>query len=271
MNLMIRDAGGSRQLEDRIKASQLFGIEYQPKVYALAVSNMILHGDGKTNIYRGDCFEDAATIAPHRPTVGLLNPPYKNKTAKDDREELEFVLNNLSTLQPGGTCIAIVPITCATAPSGAIGDLKTTVLQHHTLEAVLSMPIELFHNSKTTVVTCIMVFTAHRPHPAGKKTWFAYCRDDGLIKTKHRGRIDVDGVWPATKDRWVNAYRNRDVVDGFSVMVEVDAQQEWCAEAYLAADYDKIKISTLTDAIKRHLIAQILWSQRTTVPEGNGS
>ena len=55
----------------------------------------------------------------------------------------------------------------------------------------MSMPIELFHNSKTTVVTCIMVFTAHRPHPKGKKTWFGYWRDDGFIKTKHRGRIDA--------------------------------------------------------------------------------
>ncbi len=170
MNRMMRDAGADSRAQERIKASQLFGIEFQPKIYALAVSNMILHGDGKTNIYRGDCFTDGSTmIAPHRPTVGLLNPPYKNKTAKDDREELEFVLNNLDTLEPGGTCVAIVPITCATAPSGVIGDLKATLMDRHTLQAVLSMPIELFHNSKTTVVTCVMVFTAHRPHPGGKK------------------------------------------------------------------------------------------------------
>ncbi len=272
MNLMIRDAGEDKRVQDQIKSRQLFGIEYQPKIYALAVSNMILHGDGKTNVYRGDCFEDAATsIAPHHPTVGLLNPPYKNKTAKDDREELEFVLNNLSTLEPGGTCIAIVPITCATAPSGVIGDLKNTILRHHTLEAVLSMPIELFHNSKTTVVTCVMVLTAHRPHPVGKKTWFAYCRDDGFIKTKHRGRIDVDVVWPTIKSRWVNAFRNRDVINGFSVMVEVDARQEWCAEAYLDANYDVIADTDLMSAIKRHLIAQVLWSQQVlAIPKGNG-
>lgn len=270
MNLMIRDAGESKKVQNRIKASQLFGIEYQPKVYALAVSNMILHGDGKTNIYRGDCFEDGALIAERKPTVGLLNPPYKS--AKDDREELEFVLNNLNALAPGGTCVAIVPITCATAPSGAIGDLKATILQGHTIEAVLSMPIELFHNSKTTVVTCVMVFTAHRPHPAGKKTWFGYCRDDGLVKTKHRGRIDVDGIWTAIRERWVNAYRNRDVVDGFSVMVEVSALDEWCAEAYLAADYALVSEPSVMNAIKRYLIAQVLWSQQVVAaPKGTGN
>lgn len=266
MNRMMRDAGADSRAQERIKARQLFGIEFQPKIYALAVSNMILHGDGKTNIYRGDCFTDgSAMIAPHRPTVGLLNPPYKNKTAKDDREELEFVLNNLDTLEPGGTCVAIVPITCATAPSGVIGDLKATIMERHTLQAVLSMPIELFHNSKTTVVTCVMVFTAHRPHPRGKKTWFGYCRDDGMTKTKHRGRVDGDGMWPMLKERWVNAFRNREVNDGFSVMAEVDARREWCAEAYLSADYDAIDEMALADAIKRYLIAQLMASSRAKV------
>jgi type I restriction enzyme M protein len=266
MNRMMRDAGADSRAQERIKTSQLFGIEFQPKIYALAVSNMILHGDGKTNIYRGDCFTDGPQlIAPHRPTVGLLNPPYKNKTAKDDREELEFVLNNLDTLEPGGTCVAIVPITCATAPSGVIGDLKTTIMERHTLEAVLSMPVELFHNSKTTVVTCVMVFTAHRPHPPGKKTWFGYCRDDGMIKTKHRGRLDGDGMWPILKERWVNAFRNREVNDGFSVMVEVNAKHEWCAEAYLSTDYDAIDEAALAVTIKRYLIAQIMVSPETAV------
>ena len=73
---------------------------------------MILHGDGKTNIFRGDCSKDATRlIAPHKPTVGLLNPPYKNKTVKEDREELEFILGNLECLEQGGKCVAIVPIT----------------------------------------------------------------------------------------------------------------------------------------------------------------
>ena len=167
---MIRDAGPDKKVQANIKKAQLFGIEFQPSVYALAVSNMILHGDGKTNVHRGDCFVDAKRVtALHRPTVGLLNPPYKNKTISDDKEELEFVINNLDCLKQDGKCIAIVPITCATGPTGAIADLKRALLERHTLEAVMSMPIDLFHNSKTTVVTCIMVFTAHRPHPKGKE------------------------------------------------------------------------------------------------------
>lgn len=259
MKSMMRDAGADKSVQNRIKNKQLFGIEFQPKIYALAVSNMILHGDGKTNIYRGNCFTDAQTlVSPYKPTVGLLNPPYKNKTVKEDKEELEFVLNNLDCLQQDGKCVAIVPITCATAPSGEIAQWKRTILSRHTLEAVLSMPIELFHNSKTTVVTCIMVFTAHRPHSSSKKTWFGYWRDDGFVKTKHRGRIDMNGTWEVIKKRWVDSYINREAINGLSVLQEVGANDEWCAEAYLETDYSKVNLSLLKVAAKRYMLKNVM-------------
>lgn len=259
MKAMVRDAGADRTTVKKIQTDQLFGVEYQPKIYALAVSNMILHGDGKTNLLRGDCFTDSPRLlGSRRPTVGLLNPPYKDKTVREDKEELEFVFNNLEALAPGGKCVAIVPITCATAPDGVIADWKRAILERHTLEAVMSMPIELFHNSKTTVVTCIMVFTAGRPHPHGKKTWFGYWRDDGLVKTKHRGRIDLFGHWPAIRERWVGAFRSREVIDGFSVMRQVGPTDEWCAEAYLATDYGTVTRGAVMEAVKRHVLLQAM-------------
>lgn len=36
---------------------QLIGIENNPKMYALAASNMILRGDGKANLFQSSCFE----------------------------------------------------------------------------------------------------------------------------------------------------------------------------------------------------------------------
>lgn len=259
MKLMVKDAGADTRLQKRIKNHQLFGIEFQPNIYALAVCNMILHGDGKTNVYRGDCFEDAAKVLPgRRPTVGVLNPPYKNKTVKEDKEELEFVLNNLDCLEQGGRCVAIVPITCATQPSGVIGELKRRLLEKHTLEAVMSMPVELFHNSKTTVVTCVMVFTAKRPHPQGKKTWFGYWRDDGFIKTKHRGRIDAYGMWPLIKEKWISSYRNREIIDGVSIMQTVGSEDEWCAEAYLPTDYNSVNLTKLSEAARRYVVGRVM-------------
>jgi hypothetical protein len=258
MRAMMHDAPAGAQLRRRI-AEQVYGIEFQPKIYALAVSSMALQGGGKANIYRADCLKDAQRlIGPKRPSVGLLNPPYKNKAVSGDAEELEFVLNNLDCLTCDGRCVAIVPMTCATAPNGKIAGWKRRIMARHTLEGVLSMPAELFHNSKTTVVTCIMVFTAHRPHPRGKQTWFGYCRDDGLVKTKHRGRADVSGAWPVIRDKWVTAFRNREVIPGFSVIHEVGPTDEWCAEAYLPADYGAVTAAALLGRARRHLVSQVL-------------
>lgn len=256
MRAMMRDAPAGAQ--QRI-AEQVYGIEFQPKIYALAVSSLALQGAGKANIYRADCLKDGQRlIGPKRPNVGLLNPPYRNKAVSGDAEELEFVLNNLDCLTRDGRCVAIVPMTCATAPTGKIAAWKRRIMARHTLEGVLSMPAELFHNSKTTVVTCTMVFTAHRPHPPGKQTWFGYCRDDGLVKTRHRGRADVSGAWPAIRDKWVTAFRNRQVIPGFSVIHEVGPADEWCAEAYLPADYGAVTAGALLDRARRHLVSQLM-------------
>ena len=268
MKQMINDAGANLKLQKRIKGQQLFGIEYQPKNCTLAVCNMILHDDGKANVYQADCFDAGSSlfqfednngnIIKAKPTVGLLNPPYRDKTIPEDIEELEFVINNLEYLDKGCRCIAIVPITCATAPSGVIADLKRRLLEKHTLEAVMSMPIELFHNSKTNVVTCVMVFTAHRPHPKGKKTWFGYWREDALVKIRNLGRIDQNGKWTDIRDYWVQSFMNREVLDRFSVMTEVGPQDEWCAEAYLTPDYNSISIDSLSKAAMKYSMVQIM-------------
>jgi len=84
-----------------------------------------------------------------------------------------------------------VPMSTSLATSGKILELKNKLLEKHTLEAVLSMPDELFINSKVGIVSCIMVFTAHKPHPKNKETYFGYYKDDGFVKRKGKGRIDV--------------------------------------------------------------------------------
>ncbi|WP_459958370.1 N-6 DNA methylase, partial [Mycobacterium avium] len=153
----------------------------------------------------------------------------------EDLHELRFVEHMLDSLTKGGTGIAIVPISCATAPS----DHKRNLLKKHTLEAVMSMPPEVFY--PVGVITCIMVFTAGIPHAtSNKKSWFGYWRDDGFIKTKHLGRIDKHHTWPGIRDHWVEMFRNREVHAGESVAQKVTADDEWVAEAYMETDYSKL-------------------------------
>lgn len=254
MKQMLLDAKGDQKKEKDIKSDQLIGIEYQDDIYTLLISNMIIHRDGRTNIYWGNCFDEIEDVKERfKPTVGLLNPPYKTK--KSDTEEFEFILNNLDALVPGGTCVAIIPINCVTErKNNAILNLRKKLMEKHTLEAVLSMPDELFHNSKVNTVTCAVILTAHKPHPKGKKTWFAYCRDDGFVKIKNKGRIDANHSWAATRDKWVNAFRNRDVIKGFSIMKEVKYTDEWCVEAYLQTDYDDFSLEDYENTVKKYLM-----------------
>jgi len=254
---MVSSAQGDSGKIETIRKSQIVGIEFQDDIYALAISNMMIHEDGKSNIFQGDCFALINTIKErYKPNVGLLNPPYKAEA--DDNEELEFVVNNLEMLEQNGKCIAIVPLSCVLANEGRGYQLKEKLLFHHTLEAVMSMPAELFHNSKVTVITCVVVFTAGIPHPPGKKTWFGYWRYDGFEKVKSKGRIDSKHRWEGIKNRWLTTFKNREVWPGFSVMREVNASDEWCAEAFLETDYSVINQDMFLDEIKKYVAFNVL-------------
>ena len=241
MKRMIDDAKESQEIEARIKNSQLYGVELQSPIYALAVSNMYIHQDGKSNVLLGDCFDQKIIdlIKKRNPTVGFLNPPYKADKQKDI-EELKFVLNNLECLTQGGICVAIVPMQCALAGKGVMGSLKEEIMQRHTLEAVLSMPDELFFNSDVGVVSCVMVFTAHRSHPANKEVFLGYFKDDGFAKQKVSGRADIYDRWEAVKQRWLDLYANRKSASGLSVRTRLKAKDEWAAEAYMETDYSQL-------------------------------
>ena len=250
MKKMIEDTAGDTALEKQIKQSQIYGTELQSNIYPLAVSNMYINQDGKSNITHGNCFNPQIMrkIKAQKPTVGLLNPPYK-ADKKSDTEELEFVRNNLECLEEGGTCVAIVPMSSALGVKGKIRQLKQDILNSHTLEAVLSMPDELFFNSDTSVVTCIMIFTAHKPHPSIKKVFLGYYKDDKFKKHKIKGRFDSDNKWKEVEKEWLSCYVNRTDEPGLSVNVELDHTCEWAVERYMETDYSVLSDKAFKDTL----------------------
>lgn len=254
MKKMIDDAKGDEEKIKEIKSKQLIGTEYQSHIFALAVSNMYIHQDGKTNIINGSCFDDEVIkeVKEKKPTVGFLNPPYKSNK-KTDTDELEFILNNLECLVDGGTCIAIVPMQSALATKGKVYEFKKKILEKHTLDAVLSMPDELFFNSKVGVVSCIMVFTAHRSHSEFKETYFGYYKNDNFIKRKGKGRFDGLGLWEETKQKWLSNFINKKDEAGFSVNKVINADMEWVAEAYMETDYSDIESIDFEDTILNYV------------------
>lgn len=257
MKKMVNDANWDSKKILNIKKSQLIWVEYQDDIYALWVSNIIIHWDWKTNIILWDCFKESSKIKEiHSPNIWFLNPPYKSKST--DIEELDFVINNLNTLRPEWKCISIIPLSCAISQDWDVLERKKKILEEHTLEAVMSMPEDLFHNSKVNVVTCILVITAHKPHPKWKKTWLWYWRDDWFVKTKWQWRIDLNNTWNNIKTNWINSYINKEVIDWKSVMRELNADDEWCAETYLETNYNSINYDDFLNYTKRYLAYRLL-------------
>lgn len=239
----------TKEEQEKIKSEGLVGVENQPNMYALAASNMILRGDGKANLHQGSCFDRAITkeIKKYGCDVGLLNPPYSQ--GDSDLHELVFINHMLNCLKKEGTGIAIVPMSCAISPH----PMKEELLKHHTLDAVMSMPTELFY--PVGVVACIMIFKAHIPHEqSNRKTWFGYWKDDGFTKTKLAGRVDKNNTWNSIRDRWVNIYRNRDDIPGECIKYFVSHDDEWSAEAYMETDYSQITREVFEEVVKDFVI-----------------
>lgn len=252
MHNMLKKAFSNKEKDD-IKAYGLIGVEQQPNMYALGASNMILRGDGKANLHQGSCFDEGIVnaIKKHQCDIGMLNPPFSQ--GDEDLHELVFIKQMLDCLKKGGTGVAIVPMSCAITPH----PMREEILKHHTLDAVMSMPDDLFY--PVGVVTCIMVFKAKIPHQeTNLKTWFGYWKNDGFVKTKIYGRIDHQNKWEEIKRKWIESYRNKDDIPGFSRKQRVSYDDEWCAEAYMETDYSQISQEAFEDTVKNYLVFKLL-------------
>lgn len=223
-----------------VRLRQLIGIEQQPAMFALCASNMILRGDGKSNLHRGDCFDEKlqhvivkGSSNIQRPNKGLLNPPFAQKG--EDQHELDFVKAMMDMLAPGGIGVAVVPTSAVIAKHPA----RARLLEAHTLVASMSLPVELFY--PVGAISNAVVLKAHTPHAqSGAPTWFGYWRDDGFVKVKNLGRVDADHRWDGIRDEWLMDFRGRTELPGRCVKRQVGVDDEWCAEAYMETDYSTL-------------------------------
>ena len=252
MKHMLQLAASDQKKRKAIKENQLVGIERRTDMFTFACSNMMMSGDGKSHIYQGDSFaqEIIGKVRNLKPSVAFLNPPYD--VGEDG--QLEFIENALSCLEAGGRCAAIVQMSCATSSNARTEAVRERLLAKHTLKGVFSMPDDLFH--PVGVITCIMIFDAHKPHPKGFKTFFGYFKDDGFRKTKHMGRIN-NGGWDGIKARWLDAYLNREKVPQLSVLHPISSTDEWCAEAYMETDYSKLTEADFLKAVRDYAIHRL--------------
>lgn len=268
--------------QNQVKKSQIFGIEFDENVFGLATTNMLIHSDGNSNIMKGSCFELADRIKEARPNVVLMNPPYNatrnqvpknySETWKKDKKEdpskglyfVKFVIDTLNSINQQATLAALLPVSCAIGTSDEIGRIKKEILENNTLDAVFTLPAEVFYPG-ASASACCMVFKIGQKHnsPTTPDTYFGYYKDDGFKKKKNLGRIEqLDPVtkkskWEEIEQKWIDNYRNRKEEDGFSVVHKVGAEDEWLCEAYMKTDYSKLTQEDFEKTIREFIAYKI--------------
>ena len=195
---MMKEAGGiNTKKAFQIKDTQLYGIEFDREIFALACANMLIHKDGKTNLEHLDSRTQEACdwIKSKSITKVLMNPPFESKYGC-----LTIVENVLKNVPRNTKCAFILP------DKKLEKDKKgRKLLKHSTLEKIIKLPEKVFSEG---VTTSIFIFTAGVPQN-DKEIFACYIEDDGLETVKNQGRQDIKDRWQSIEDRWVDIIRKQ--------------------------------------------------------------
>ena len=209
---MIQEAGGPDTNEAKqIKQHQLYGIEIDERVFALACANMMIHKDGKTNLDRDNTMSaeaarwmhdinwtDTGNLKKYHITKILMNPPYERKYKPID------ILNNVFDNMPNGIDVAIL------LPDHKLEkESKRKVrklLTNNRLLKIIKLPEETFNEGVS--VSIFILRTGESTE--GKEVFTCEIKNDGLETVKNQGRQDIKNRWPGIEDFWVKTIEHQD-------------------------------------------------------------
>ena len=255
--------------KENVKKSQIFGIEFEETAFGLATTNMLIHGDGNSNIIQGNCFQEVRNLTDSKINVVLMNPPYNaqrkhcdpdyvktwgDKVKEDPSKGLYFVYEIAKHVKTGKLAV-LLPMQCAIGASNTIKYYKQKMLEEHTLEAVFSLPNDIFHPG-ASAVACCMIFNLGTRHNSSliKETFFGYYKEDGFEKRKNLGRMEKeDGIWQKKEAEWLNLYLKKKEKIGISVLKEVSYEDEWLAEAYMETDYSTLNADDFQKVLNSYI------------------
>lgn len=245
MHMMLKKAKDDTQ-KKHIRKEQLHGIELQPYMFTIATTNMILRGDGKSNLINENFLkQESDKLQLKSPTVGMMNPPYSQGSKKNpDLYEICFTEHLLDSLVEGGRCAVIVPQSSMTGKTKEEQAVKENILKHYTLEGVITLNKDTFYG--VGVMPCIAIFTAGEPHPANKECKFINFENDGYKVSPHIGLIETESA-KDKKQHLLDVWFDRIEADTkFCVKTTIEATDEWLHSFYYFndeiptdADFDK--------------------------------
>lgn len=282
-----------KEMRQKVVKEHIFGIELEEKAFGLSTTNMLIHGDGNSNIWKANLFDSEDFIRKANPDIILMNPPYNAKPitipkeykkgwksdAKEDPTKglvfLKFLSDVIKKMNeerikngkpPKEVKVAILlKVACAIGTDKYTSEMKTELLENNTLEAVFTLPDEVFYPG-ASVNACCMVFTFGRPHINSdgtvNKTFFGYYKEDGHKKKKNLGRIEQfdnnnNSIWKQIEEKWLELYRNKTVEAGISAMHAVSGDDEWLCEAYMKTDYNNLSEADFQQTLNNYLAYQL--------------
>ena len=235
MHDMLQKTDNQKQQSD-IRKNQLHGLELQPYMFTIATTNMILRGDGKSNLEQEDFLkQNPAQLQLKGCTVGMMNPPYSmGSKSNTSLYEINFTEHLLNSITQDGKVIVIVPQSSMTGKSKEEQAIKENILKHHTLEGVITLNKNTFYGVGTN--PCIAVFTAGVPHYKEKKVKFVNFEKDGFEVQKHRGLVETIEA-KDKKQHLLDVWFERiEAETKFCVKTTIEAEDEWLHSFYYFND-----------------------------------
>ncbi len=249
----------TEQQINKFKTYNLFGIEQDDEVVALALVNMIFRGDGRNNMSEGNCLqkninktikennetgkfdarlqtiykdgkETKKIVECENPIITkvLMNPPFALK--KSGEKESDFIDYALSQMEDGGLLFAIVPVSVMV--EGKLGKhWRKLLLNKHTLLSVITLPEDLFYPVMTgTIGVFIKKGVAHDFN--NQNVYFARAITDGLVKKKgkrircNKARNQLNEISQDLIDFLANNDCNIESIPEFKTLCKLDINDD---------------------------------------------
>jgi type I restriction enzyme M protein len=224
------------ETQRNIRKNQLHGLELQPYMFTIATTNMILRGDGKSNLEQEDFLKFNPSLLQEKScTVGMMNPPYSMGSKNNPSlYEINFTEHLLNSVVQDGKVVVIVPQSSMTGKSKEEQAIKENILKHHTLDGVITLNKNSFYGVGTN--PCIAIFTAGVPHFKDKKVKFINFENDGFEVQKHRGLIETIKA-KDKKQHLLDVWFDRlEAETNFCVKTTIEADDEWLHSFYYFND-----------------------------------
>ena len=204
----------AEMLYRKLKEESLYAVEKAPDVYKLALMNMILHNDGKSNLFEADSLDNRAQLEhKEKYDVVLTNPPYgplaQSRVGTFEfhakRYEALFIQHIMAALRPSepgkkrSRAVVIILDKILFDNSSVFKNIRMKLLREFDLKAVFSMPAGIFQ-PYSGVKTTVLYFekptkeewneTKKQNAYTTKQVLFVDVKEDGFTLTTQRRPIN---------------------------------------------------------------------------------